>query len=264
MKDLHSFEQCYKILNIQSDCSWSCVKKSYRKLIHQSHPDRLTDTKKISAATAKIKDLNTAYTQLSDYYRSNGQLPLNSQRNPVDSSDETHITETTGININEKKAKSKEQQSSNYEHQNKSKRSKITFVYNALVIVVLIIIYRNLDITNEKLSKDTETLQQHHKHKTETKQNIIKKVMQTSIKKKPIDKYFTYGTSISQVISIQGAPDRVKGSIWFYGKSEVHFVEGKVSYWFRSADFPLKVTMIKPYPKDADNKIKNKKNVLRY
>jgi len=54
------------------------------------------------------------------------------------------------------------------------------------------------------------------------------------------DPYFTQGSSLGEVINIQGAPSKTDGDIWYYGDSEVHFVDGEVSHWIRKIGHPIK------------------------
>jgi len=54
------------------------------------------------------------------------------------------------------------------------------------------------------------------------------------------NKYFTYGDTGGRVFEIQGVPTRTIGDIWYYGKSEVHFQDGRVKSWVK-LDNQLKV-----------------------
>ncbi len=52
-------------------------------------------------------------------------------------------------------------------------------------------------------------------------------------------KYFTTGSSLGEVHSIQGIPTRIEGDTWYYGDAKVVFLNGKVSSWVDSADHNL-------------------------
>lgn len=43
-----------------------------------------------------------------------------------------------------------------------------------------------------------------------------------------VRRFFTLGSSPSEVLRIQGPPERVQGQTWMYGLSEVHFREGRL------------------------------------
>lgn len=52
---------------------------------------------------------------------------------------------------------------------------------------------------------------------------------------------FGIGSSEEDVRRLQGSPGRVQGSTWFYGRSQVHFVSGRVVAWTHSSSSPLRV-----------------------
>lgn len=53
----------YRVLGVSRDTSDEAIKKAYRKLVFQHHPDRNPDS---TQAEAKIRDLNAAYEVIGD------------------------------------------------------------------------------------------------------------------------------------------------------------------------------------------------------
>ncbi len=53
----------YRVLGVSRDASDEAIKKAYRKLVFQHHPDRNPDS---TQAEAKIRDLNAAYEVIGD------------------------------------------------------------------------------------------------------------------------------------------------------------------------------------------------------
>ena len=53
----------YRVLGVSRDASDDAIKKAYRKLVFQHHPDRNPDS---AQAEAKIRDLNAAYEVVGD------------------------------------------------------------------------------------------------------------------------------------------------------------------------------------------------------
>ena len=52
------YKDYYSILGVKRDCSTSEIKKAFRKLARQYHPDVAVDKK---AAEVKFKEINEAY-----------------------------------------------------------------------------------------------------------------------------------------------------------------------------------------------------------
>jgi hypothetical protein len=59
----------------------------------------------------------------------------------------------------------------------------------------------------------------------------------------PSSKFFTLGSTTSEVLDVQGAPTRVQGQTWSYGLSEVQFKNGLV-WKFNNFDGSLRVRML--------------------
>lgn len=61
-------EQAYKVLGMTKDCSDTELKKAYRKLISQHHPDKLVSKglpeEMMKLATAKTREIKEAYEQI--------------------------------------------------------------------------------------------------------------------------------------------------------------------------------------------------------
>lgn len=56
--------QCYKILEIDENCNHDDIKKAYKKLAKQYHPDRFSNTNKKKEAEDKFKNIKAAYDYL--------------------------------------------------------------------------------------------------------------------------------------------------------------------------------------------------------
>ena len=56
----------YLVLNLPHSATQDEIKKSYRNLARQYHPDRVTDPDEKEKATASFAEISTAYALLSD------------------------------------------------------------------------------------------------------------------------------------------------------------------------------------------------------
>lgn len=62
--------------------------------------------------------------------------------------------------------------------------------------------------------------------------------------------FFSPGATQDEVLRVQGTPTRVEGNHWFYGFSEVHFVDGRVAS-FDNYFGNLKIRMLPASPPQA-------------
>jgi len=239
--------QCYKILNIDINIniSWDEFRKSYRILIQKWHPDRYEEGNEKEIATNKLKEINSAYTKLSKHYRTHGSLPR-----PEPTFTEAIYKKTTQQNNIYKPTPVKPDVKNDYTKKQKvHSNNQVTKNKTATIIIIIF-----LFITTYLLIDTEDNFDKYQEANTSTTvtttkvDSINKKI---NLKKKDDNrpqanhgKFFTYGSTIGKVILTQGAPDRVEENIWYYGKSEIHFVKGKVVNWVRTVNNPLKARAI--------------------
>ncbi len=65
----------------------------------------------------------------------------------------------------------------------------------------------------------------------------------------PSNSFFTLGSTTSEVLEAQGAPERVQGQTWTYGLSDIQFKNGRV-WKFNNFDGSLRVRMLPEAPQD--------------
>ena len=242
MKKTHNYEHCYQILQINSDVTFTELRKSYKRAIQKWHPDRFEEgSKEKLAADNKIKKLNAAYKILVKYHKEHGSLPSLLASKP--SSNKTVANSNTGSDSFNTKYQEKKAKRQNI------KKSSISFRLKALTIAAAAIYIALSYIPLPIIDSDTST---NLKMKTPNSKpdNLTNRLMQEPISsftgdKKPLDHniFFTKGSTFGDVISIQGTPTSTEGQIWFYGNSEVHFHEGRVTHWKRSNDINLKAKL---------------------
>jgi len=280
MKKSYSYKECYRILDLNSNCSWAELRKSYKKSIQKWHPDRFKEGSKDKAgADNKIKTINIAYNQIYKYYRSHGALPPVEQKpkpkhkfksgaSSSDSSIKTQKANSKKIQPTDELNVTKKQVNLEYE-----KSSYHSLVSGFLIVILLGVLYyfyvddfyldesdsMQIKVNNNRpATKPFANSKNKARVETPVSKNYLEdKLTQknlkesTALKINPIhekllpveDTFFTSGSSISDVIGIQGAPTRTDGDIWFYGESEVHFSEGEVTHWVRKAKSPLKAKL---------------------
>ena len=291
MKHTQTFEHCYKLLRLEQNSSWDDLRKSYRQLIRQWHPDRYPDEQEKAVADSKLKDINTAYTQLSNYYQKTGVLPFakthspkaekattNPQpKNQAQAQAKTQVNPEKAVNRGSHKTKPEHSRFSQTRSSN-TRRSKTripAYVFTMLFLGLLSLVFFDFNSIEHFIDTYLDNAEQYNEFKPHKYNNQVNATVQTTpgqpgfakteagekntedrtktassnqfaVKTDPQAgaKFFTYGSTLADVALIQGPPDRMEGNTWFYGESEVHFVDGVVDYWYRTADKPLKASAI--------------------
>ncbi len=238
-----SYRDCYNILRLRHKCDWGTLKKAHRKQLQKWHPDKFSSQDDYkSYASDKFKEINEAFNILAAYHEETGELPsyeINDSTNPV--------------------AEFSSDRNDEHEEENESNasvdfgyvpESKIQYNYKLILTGIalgLYLVYFGFDTSSIE-----DTPKQHQESSIKpllsdkqgtdmsNTENITDKPDDSQISSIALPS-FSYGSSISEVISVQGVPTKIEGDVWYYGKSEVHFKEGKVVSWVRSQDNPLNV-----------------------
>lgn len=229
------FNTDFGALGLAPTESWSKVRAAYKRLARKWHPDRYTEsgTEK-REAEEKLKDINLAYTRLSNYYKKHGRLPYKKEvRSPLASEDnkDNKKSQTNKDHIRQK-TKKEPDWSDSYAHKpEEASRQKKSgkLIFFIVVVTALFISLQDFD-TDPAIQGKINTV-------TNEKRSAKSSVKIPSPPK--IIKYFTYGSTLGKVHSVQGNPTKVEGDIWYYGKSEVQFDKGRVVGWYVDPDTPL-------------------------
>ncbi|MDH5573530.1 MAG: DnaJ domain-containing protein [Gammaproteobacteria bacterium] len=267
MRKSYSFEECYKILSTSSDCTWNDLRKSYKSQIQKWHPDRFEENSaKKKAAEEKIKNLNIAFDQLSRYFKENKHLPK---------TDKPEIRERIQPRQQEKSAQ-KDNATENSKPDSQpplTKEKKHSIFWYVIIISVLIyviyIITSDADLLPQSVTHTANPSKTNSSNTTSHTGNIkpVKKLQSSRLeetaanpkanhepKKYSKEAFFTYGSTIRDVISIQGTPTKIDGDVWYYGESRVYFHDGIVIRWSREDNTPLNAGLALP---DTINKTNN-------
>lgn len=262
MKQKYSFGDCYQILLIKPDCDWEELRKSYKLLMKKWHPDRFdANSPEKLIAEDKVKYITAAYKQLSEYHRIHGVLP-----SPI------YIEKPcilSSYNPDTIIGNSDDLPDRNYNADIIHNGSSYILRFFIILIVLCFFIYIafirtpedytnslpsqpsliNSKATNNSIPHNTNAKEQRHDRSIISSNELSdknNKLLETSEftslveKSNEADTFFTHGSSIGEVISIQGAPSRIEGDTWFYGESEVYFSDGVVLNWKRMSGSPLK------------------------
>jgi len=245
--DQSSLNNYYKTLNAKPYCNIKELRKAYKIQIQKWHPDKHVNnpTKKVVAEQKTIR-VNQAYKHLLHQYRKFGQpvKPVKKIEKPKPAIIPIQKTST----VHTKKAvKAKDAAYKGY----------LPIFLPIFITTLMIILYLNETQESAEIS--------HIDTNFETARTDIQPDNTLSI---PSDAYpdpntsseeeeeelsfYTEGSSVKDVITVQGVPSDIKDGKWFYGESEVHFKDGKVINWVRKSGSPLKARI-----NMVDHKISN-------
>lgn len=218
--------QHYRILGVQPGCSFRDLKYAYRRLVKNWHPDHFTvghENGDLALAESRIKEINKAFRALSNYYKKNGRLPLISE-------------ETASPDIDASSFWPDNSQASNRRSSPRKKTSNVSVSLRFLIIgAALGLLYVAWDAYHQ----EEETILDADSSSADPAP--VEQPQPGPSKQQDTRNYFSEGSTLGDVIAIQGVPTSIEGFIWHYGKSKVYFENGVVDHWSEDADDPLKV-----------------------
>lgn len=218
----------YDYLEVAPGCTWQEVRRAYKRLVKKWHPDHFhSDPRAQSLANEKIKEINCAFDLLSVYYRTHGVLPpivktldtvvekpdpdYTSAANHVQSQSTT--TAYSGAQVSRDSTPVAAVQKTQYG----------IFARMAFILFILWVGYALWHTPQEPRDATTR----------------VAVGPDSAIPVQDIN-YFTYGSTVGEVYAIQGTPSNTTESVWYYGKSKVHFNDGVVIHWYDDPSSPLR------------------------
>jgi len=265
MKAENQYLEDYITLHIKPGCSLAELRKTYKTQIQKWHPDRFgTDPVKQQAAYDKIKNINAAYNALVSFHKKNGRLPqveaaeLQKQTKPRRYEHSQTVTDRPE-QTSESRPGNKAREAATGKRP--KRRKKGSLLISATLIAIIIYTYNQF--SSDQYSKNNLQEYDHqaihstvntkpgsngyNPKKTEQRESDIANQEPTKNEEERSERYFTYGSTIGDVISVQGPPSKIEDGVWYYNDSKVYFENGKVARWVRTPSMPLKAkSIIKP------------------
>lgn len=233
------FLQYYHTLEIEPGCSFHDLKYAYRRLVRKWHPDRITEkrnAKDTVSADDKIKEITKAFRNLSEYYRENGFLPVlskdDTQPNSNSMPQQPDVAKTSRARSSRRKKNSVTPS---------ARRSMLIGTIVAITIVFWIEPWNQIGLGIDTSFPANSAYSPSPSTQTGYSNATVKPITQ-----KPDQVYFTVGSTLGEVISIQGVPTATEEGIWHYGPSKVFFEKGIVVSWEQDSSSPLKVDILLP------------------
>lgn len=235
----NAYSHYFEDIGIAPGCSWHQLKKAYRIAVKQWHPDHFHNKPDLFAeAESKIIKINKAFQELTEYYRQYGQLP-NTQSNQ---SNDATIQDTEQV------APEVPEQHPSNSHSNPDRHGGFhkRFIPSAQTTLILATMLSITYVITQTLMDDPVITLSAPIVKQPTISNLSRQnhyaEQKQSVKTGRSNQTFSYGSTLSEVHAVQGAPTAVGDDIWIFGKSKVHFRDGAVVRWEEHESNPLFVT----------------------
>jgi hypothetical protein len=226
----------YQLLGIRPGDSWQKLRSAYRSQMRRWHPDRFDQNDDARRqAEERSKRINRAYQELSDFYRQHGKLPLDPVAPSVRQAAPNHPPP----------AATTPPSSENQPHDPRwpkpatPPRSHSVDLRRGLFITALLALAASLlfwepDVPTIPRAVTTPAV-------SSPPAPGSAPGMQTDGPTPAAGPTFNIGSTLGEVYSIQGVPDKVEGAVWHYGDARVYFINGRVTRWTHSENLRLKV-----------------------
>jgi hypothetical protein len=217
----------YRILGVEPGVTWAQLRKAYKGLVNTWHPDRFQqDPRQKNLAEERTKEITQSFQELAEYYKEFGVLPhaSNAMDTPVkdgsswqNSPDSHPVYENQDIDIPAADITPPQA------HKSNRRKFYVRIMATAALAGIAYFVWQGAPWERpDELSQTEIPMQQSEANKTND---------DSGQQPPPAGKYFTYGTPLGEVYSIQGVPSKTEQDTWYYGKSKVYFAKGKVLHW---------------------------------
>ncbi len=239
-------EKHYRTLGLQPGASSEEIKQAYRKLAKKWHPDTLNPSTPISEkekAEQKFNEITNAYKTLIHYVRVQEIIKSRKQEGATSSTTQQSARATTERkDITPTKPK--------------ISRILVRVAFVLCCLIAVLIALANLSENQNKthyliINKDRAISISTTPSSAKNKETFSKDKQHSFYNRKYHKDSFSIFSTKDEVLSVQGAPDRISGKKWFYGLSSVTFENDRVAE-FDNFDGRLKVKM---FPKRLPNKV---------
>lgn len=234
---MHDFERCYAALGVSADTDWEALRAHYRRLMSQWHPDRFpASSSERRSAEERSKRITAAYAMLDGYRRTHGVLPRIPPR-----PQEAVGVKPYGAGPMAAPAPGG-QYTAGADGADEARRGKLprrgwrrVTIATASLLAVFLLGYDRLD----NVAPDVDRLAVAREQASAG----------PPIEGTPVSEgsgVFSIGSTLGDVVAIQGVPTFATGDTWHYGKSQIHFSQGRVVSWKEDPDTPLRIARNQP------------------
>lgn len=231
----YSYEDCFALLEVSPEVTWSELRRAYRRQLQKWHPDKI-QYNHIDAKTAenKFNAIQTAYDILEKYYLVHQTLP---NINVYTNLEPTPNNKKHDDNLSQYDFRPRDRTVSS----GRDSKGIFPTAFFMLFGLVVAVYYIVSDLYQESSDpQNTLTASNESQFKTIEKSSESPHPIQSNTSQ--IKRTFSYGASMAEVREIQGPPSYINENVWYYGKSYIIFSNGIVANWFQHELFPLNIS----------------------
>lgn len=237
----------YRILGLPPEAGWLELRQAYKTLVNIWHPDRFQqDASQQKLAEDKTKEITQCYHELAQYYKKYGALPRMLDRSQITAPEDTTPPAEDFPDVQSESETQDASPALDEVTQPPEPGGRPKFASRAMAAGILSFIVYFIAQTMQ-----TDGPQEQHRDKNRMEQT--EKMQNDADSNPPVasepavnadnGKFFTVGTSLREVQTIQGIPTKTEPDIWYYGDSKVYFANGKVVRWAESPSHPLRAEL---------------------
>jgi len=234
---MDDYSASYATLGVDPDTDWQTLRRRYKRLIGQWHPDRFSgDTASREIAEERSKQITIAYQTLWKYRRQHGVLPPRKR-----------ATEDKGVQGPRRQADPASDRTHSFDHaetrpmgatvsapSKSAGRRRVAFAFLAVVAALYLAErYAGPTAPEDRRPKDTP-----ERPELATQAPAVSAGSEGH--------WIWPGSTLGEVYAVQGVPTFTQGDTWHYGKSQIRFAHGKVISWSQHADNPLRIARDQP------------------
>jgi hypothetical protein len=213
------FQKYYETLCLRPGDGWQRLRSAYQSAVSIWHPDRYPDNHALKReAEEKTKALNRAYGELAEYYRTHGALPL-------DRPTATPTAEPT-LRPEPSYTAPAERTSAPAAHPRTSGTRQfprlVPWALFAAGLAGIVTFWQVPFGPHPPVPVPVPTNPESAPDKAAPSADPAAK---------PENRFFTVGSSLGEVYSIQGVPSKTENDVWHYGEARVYFANGHVAKW---------------------------------
>ncbi len=235
---MDDYSAYYATLGVNPETDWKTLRGHYKRLIGQWHPDRFSgDAAAKEIAEEHSKRITIAYQALGNYRRAYGVLPPGKPAKDVGTQGPRRHTEPVPERASSNDHRpATDAMGATVSKPSTSRPGRRHLVALAIFIIVpaLYIADRYAGLTARSDRQPSDTL---YRPDTAT---------QAPVESPREPSWIWIGSTVGEVYAAQGVPTFTQGETWHYGKSQIHFAQGKVISWNQHPDSPLRIGRDQP------------------